>query len=152
MNKTWITIAVFIAVVLIGFGVYYTLSLRGMSETAEFAKQAELVNEEMKKYEFLKDMYADDYYPNFLVDKGRDILIRLCKTIEARQPKTHVELYQLTHAATEEFNTLDNELQQNDSEIETVARDIIGLDFEAIAKSYGFTDADPEELIATRDW
>ena len=38
------------------------------------------------------------------------------------------------------------------SEIETAARDCIAVDFEFISKSYGFIEADVEELIATRDW
>jgi hypothetical protein len=41
---------------------------------------------------------------------------------------------------------------ENDSEIETVARDCIGMDFEFIANAYGFENVDVEELIATRDW
>ncbi|EIG26584.1 DUF5713 family protein, partial [Neisseria sicca] len=41
---------------------------------------------------------------------------------------------------------------ENDSEIETVARDTIATDMEYIAQSYGFEDADIEELVAPRDW
>jgi len=46
---------------------------------------------------------------------------------------------------------LQEEFYENDSEIETAARECIAMDFEFIAKSYGF-EADSEELIATRDW
>ena len=60
-------------------------------------------------------------------------------------------LYALTHAATEEFNALAEEFEENDSELETAAREAIAEDFEWIAKAYGF-DADIEELIAPRDW
>ena len=96
-------------------------------------------------------MYLDNYYPNFLVDKGKVILIRLCETIKSTQPQLLAELYQLTHAATNEFNDLQEEFWANDSEIETMARDSIATDFEYIAKAYGF-DPDLEELVATRDW
>ena len=37
-------------------------------------------------------------------------------------------------------------------QIETVARDTIATDMEYIAQSYGFEDADIEELVAPRDW
>ena len=58
-------------------------------------------------------------------------------------------LYALTHAATEEFNALAEEFEENDSELETAAREAIAEDFEWIAKAYG-VDADIEELIAPR--
>jgi hypothetical protein len=57
----------------------------------------------------------------------------------------------LTHAATDEFNTLAEAFYEHDSEIETVARECIAGDFAFVASAYGF-DADIEELIATRDW
>lgn len=96
-------------------------------------------------------MYDDYYFPNHLVDKGKSILVNLCFEIETKQPKTLQDLYTLTHLATEKFNDLQEEFYENDSEIETAARESIAEDFEFIANSYGF-DADIEELIATRDW
>jgi hypothetical protein len=114
--------------------------------------QQELSNVTVKSYSFLKEMYEDDYFPNNLVDKGRKILIDLCWQIEQRQPNNLSELYALTHAATNQFNDLQEEFEENDSEIETGARECIGMDFDFIAKTYGFEDADIEELIATRDW
>ena len=96
-------------------------------------------------------MYADDYFPNQVVDKGRDILFNLCLKIEADQPKNLAHLYELTHAATDDFNDLQDDFDSQGSEIETGARECIAADFEFIANAYGF-DADVEELIATRDW
>lgn len=115
-------------------------------------KQTDLTNEQAKNHPFLREMYEDGYYPNNLVDKGKEILITLCFQIEQKQPKNLEELYTLTHAATDQFNDLQEEFDENDSEIETVARECIGADFEFIANAYGFKDADIEELIATRDW
>jgi hypothetical protein len=114
-------------------------------------QQTELQNEAVKSYKFLKDMYDDDYFPNFLVDKAKIILINLCFQIENKQPKNLEELYKLTHLATDKFNELQGEFEENDSEIETGARECIAMDFDFIAKAYNF-DADLEELIATRDW
>ena len=67
-------------------------------------------------------------------------------------PKISTPYNELTHAATERFNELAEEFDENDSEIETVARDTIATDMEYIAQSYGFEDADIEELVAPRDW
>ena len=68
------------------------------------------------------------------------------------QPENLDGLYSLTHAATERFNELAEEFDEGGSEIETVARDTIATDMEYIAQSYGFEDADIEELVAPRDW
>lgn len=114
-------------------------------------KQTTLANEAVRNHSFLKGMYEDSYFPDHLVDKGTDILVSLCAQIEAQQPQDLEELYQLTHAATDAFNDLQEEFEDNDSEIETVARDCIGQDFDFIAQAYGF-EADVEELIATREW
>ena len=109
-------------------------------------------NQDIKDYPFLEEMYEDEYFPDFLVDKGKNILLQLSEDIEHQQPETLEELYALTHAATEQFNELAEEFEDNDSEIETAARDCIGTDFYEIVKIYGFEEADIEELIATRDW
>ncbi len=111
-----------------------------------------ITNEQLKTHAFLQGMTRDPYFPAHLVDKGKKILERLCEEIERQRPQDEAALYVLTHAATEEFNTLAEEFADNDSEIETAARDCIATDFEFIAKAYGFGEADIEELVATRDW
>lgn len=108
-------------------------------------------NEAILGYQFLAEMYEDKYFPNFLVDKGRDILLKLCLEIESQQPESDEDVYRLTHKATESFNQLAMEFYENDSEIETAARDAIGTDFDFILTTYGF-NLDVEEAIAPRDW
>ncbi len=115
-------------------------------------KQEELTNEKTKNYSFLEEMYQDAYFPKNCVDMGKEILIDLCVQIEDNSPSGLEELYKLTHAATERFNDLAVVFDDHDSEIETVARDCIGNDFSFIAASYGFVEADGEELISGRDW
>ncbi|MFF7047104.1 DUF5713 family protein [Streptomyces griseorubiginosus] len=97
---------------------------------------------------FLDALHRDGWYPDRAVDLGKQILLRLCASIEADRPADLAALYVLTQAATEEFN----ELQDDDFDIETVAREEIAEEFWFIARTYGFEDADVEELIATRDW
>ena len=96
-------------------------------------------------------MLNDDYFPNDLVLEGVEILKHLCVEIEHEKPKTLEKLYILTHNATEKFNQLDEKMQENGSEIETMAREWIAEEFGLIAKSYGFA-ADIEDLIEPRDW
>jgi len=111
-----------------------------------------LSNESMKNYSFLKDMYNDDYFPNFLVDKIKVILIELCEKIEKEAPNSPESLFVLTHAATKKINDLDEEFEDNDSELETGARESMGEDFENIVRAYGFNDVDVEDVIAPREW
>ncbi|MGQ4268070.1 DUF5713 family protein [Nocardiopsis changdeensis] len=101
---------------------------------------------------YLEGMVRDSYFPPHLVAKGQAILRALDARIAEDRPADLPALYALTHAATEEFNDLNEEFWAADSEIETVARDVIGMDIFRIARAHGFTDADIEELIAPRDW
>ncbi|WAX76696.1 DUF5713 family protein [Streptomyces sp. KMM 9044] len=111
-----------------------------------------LTNAQVTAHPFLRDLYRDGYYPDHVVDRGRDILLALCARIEAERPAGLPALHLLTHAATEEFNDLKTVFVEAGSEIETVAREAIAEDFWFVAQSYGFTDADVEELIAPREW
>jgi hypothetical protein len=113
---------------------------------------SELANEQIKSHAFLQCMYQDAYFPKHLVDKGKQILVRLCERIENEKPADEAALYVLTHAATNDFNDLAEEFIEADSEMETGARECIASDFDFIAKAYGFANADMEELIGTRDW
>ncbi|MEW2354312.1 DUF5713 family protein [Spirillospora sp. NPDC029432] len=111
-----------------------------------------LTNRQVAGHAFLKGMYDDGYFPDHLVDKGKAILLGLCERIEAERPSDLAALYTLTQAATEEFNALAEEFYAADSEIETVARELIAEDFGFVASVYGYPEADVEKLIATRDW
>jgi hypothetical protein len=108
----------------------------------------DISNQQVTAHPFLKGLYADGYYPDHAVDRGKEILLRLCERIEAERPADLTALYILTHAATDEFN----DLQDDDFDIETVAREEIAEDFWFVAQAYGFADAAVEELVATRDW
>lgn len=109
-------------------------------------------NTTMKNYEFLKGMYSDGYFPDFLVDKIKTILVELCGTIESENPQSNEELLKFTHAATDRINELEEEFEENESELETGAREAMAEDFDYIVKAYDFSDVDIEDVIATREW
>ncbi|MGW1467105.1 DUF5713 family protein [Streptomyces sp. NPDC002308] len=111
-----------------------------------------ITNQQVAGHAFLRQMYEDPYFPDRLVDRGKAILLRLCERVEAERPSDLESLYALTHTATEEFNLLDREFVAAGSEIETVAREQICEDLFFVASAYGFTEADAEELAASRDW
>ncbi len=114
-------------------------------------RQEDLKNEKVRKYRILEGMYNDSYFPKKSVDKVKAVLLEFCFNIEKSKPKNLEQLYELSHTATGKINDLQEDFYQNESEIETVAREVIALDFEFISKSYGFK-ADEEELISNRDW
>lgn len=101
-------------------------------------------------FEYLPEMYSDEYFPNFLVDKLREIIKQTVSFIE---DGTHsigdiqVSLDQMTR----KINDLQEDFENNDSEIETVARDSIGMTVERILKHFEI-DIDIEEAIRERDW
>ncbi len=111
-----------------------------------------ITNPVMKSYEFLTDMYEDEYFPDFLVDKCKEILVQLCEQIEDNEPPDTESLFELTHGAVDLINALEEEFEENDSELETGAREALAEDFAAILEAYGFADADLEDAISNREW
>lgn len=109
-------------------------------------------NEVVKVHNFLSEMYKDSYFPDFLVDKIKSILVDMCEQIESTNPSCDDELFRLTHAATERINELEEEFEENDIELETGARENIAENFDFLVKAYGFSDVDIEDVIAPREW
>ena len=96
-------------------------------------------------YKLLDEMYQDEYYPNFLVDKVKDELQKAINLLE-----TEIIQKKLDEAICA-INDLQEEFDENDSEIETVARDCIGETVGYILEWFGIP-IDVEEAIRERDW
>ena len=75
-----------------------------------------ITNQKMQTHMFLTEMYEDEYFPDFLVDKCKQIFVSLCEQIESSKPADTVSLFKLTHAAVESINQLVTEFEENDSE------------------------------------
>ena len=118
----------------------------------DMSNQSRLTNTKVKNHIFLKCMYNVAHFPSFLVDKCKNVLLELCEVIESQKPTSLDELYTFSHSATKKINDLEEEFLENDSEIETAAAECLALDFEFIAQSYGFENADVETLISGRNW
>lgn len=103
-----------------------------------------------ENYQLLADMYQDGYFPNFLVDKVKELLqnvIAYLETGEQDLEKIQKQFDEMTLAV----NDLQEEFEENDSEIETAARDSIGETVEYILKWFQI-DLDVEDAIQERDW
>ena len=77
-------------------------------------------------YKLLDEMYQDEYYPNFLVDKVKDELQKVIDLLESGETNTETVQEKLDEVVCA-INDLQEEFDENDSEIETVARDCIGV-------------------------
>ena len=94
-------------------------------------------------YKLLDEMYQDDYYPAFLVDK-------VIALLESGETDTEVVQETLDEAVCG-INDLQEEFDENDSEIETVARECIAATVAYILEWFGIP-IDTEEAIRERDW
>lgn len=113
--------------------------------------QSKLRNEAVRERAMLSTMYADEYFPDHVVNACKSVLVDMCHQIESERPQNVGALYVITHRATERLNDLQEVFDENGSELETAARESLGMEFDFIAKAYGF-EADVEALMAPREW
>ena len=103
-----------------------------------------------KNYKLLKEMYQDGYFPDFLVDKVKAELQKVIDLLERGETDREAVQEKLDEAVCA-INDLQEEFDENDSEIETVARDCIGESVAYILAWFGIP-IDVEEAIRERDW
>ena len=95
-------------------------------------------------------MYQDGYFPDFLVDKVKAELQKVIDLLERGETDREAVQEKLDEAVCA-INDLQEEFDENDSEIETVARDCIGESVGYILEWFGIP-IDVEEAIRERDW
>ncbi len=101
-------------------------------------------------FKYLEEMYNDSYFPNFLVDKVKEQIVKVVSFLESgthTNDEIQVKLDEMTLA----INDLQEEFDQNASEIETAARDSIGTTVEDILTFFEI-EIDIETAIQERDW
>lgn len=101
-------------------------------------------------YKLLDEMYQDDYYPTFLVNKVKDELQKVIDVLESGETDTEA-VQEALDAAVCGINDLQEEFDENGSEIETVARECIAADVAYILEWFDIP-IDTEEAIRERDW
>lgn len=101
-------------------------------------------------YKLLDEMYRDEYYPDFLVDKVNGELQKVIDLLETGETDTETIQAKLDEAVCA-INDLQEEFDENDSEIETVARECIAATVAYILEWFGIP-IDTEEAIRERDW
>ena len=95
-------------------------------------------------------MYQDEYFPDFLVDKVRDALQTVIDLLESGERDIDIVQEKLDEAVCT-INDLQEEFEENDSGIETVARDCIGETVSYMLEWFGIP-IDAEEALREREW
>ena len=101
-------------------------------------------------YILLEEMAHDDYYPGFLVEKVKEPIMRVVQVLERGETDQDIIQEKLDEMACA-INELEEEFEENDSELETVARDSIGATVAYILDWFQI-NIDVETAIRQRDW
>ena len=120
------------------------------SGVPKYIKGGNIVKKLDSEFNYLEDMYEDSFFPSFLVDKLKLHIVNVVHFIE-EGAHTKEEIQEKLDEMTIAINELQNEFYENDSEIETFARDSIGLTVERILQ-YFEIDIDIEEALRGREW
>lgn len=101
-------------------------------------------------YVLIEDMVDDDYYPEKCVEKVKKAIEKLIDFLEDGHTDV-AEIQEKLDEMTHTINDLEDDFEKNESEIETVARDSIGITIEYILNFFEI-DIDIETAIRERDW
>lgn len=103
-----------------------------------------------KNYELLAAMYRDGYFPNFLVDKIKELVQNIITFLETEEKDLQI-IQNKFDEMTLAINDLQAEFEENESELETVARESIAETVEYILQWFDI-GMDVEDAIGARDW
>ena len=101
-------------------------------------------------YDFLMEIYCDFYFPDFLVDKIKAELEKVVAFLETGVTDGK-QIQEKFDEMTIAINDLQEEFEENDSEIETSARESIAADVIEILNWFDI-DIDVEDALGERDW
>lgn len=99
---------------------------------------------------WLEDMYEDHYYPKFLVDKLKMVIMNMAEYLSAGGHDKE-EVQEKFDEMAININNLQEEFYENDSELETVARECIASDVQQLIEHFSL-DINIEEALREREW
>ncbi|EDO1151594.1 hypothetical protein FQS07_05045 [Listeria innocua] len=105
----------------------------------------------MAEIKYLEGMYQDSFFPTFLVDKLKQYMLDTVQFLEQGNHHDTEAIQGKLDEMTLAINDLQDEFYENDSELETGARDSIAETVISIL-SYYKIDIDIEEALRERDW
>lgn len=101
-------------------------------------------------YRLLEGLYNDGYFPDFLVDKIRGLMEEVIAVLEAGEQDLG-KIQEKFDGMTLAINDLEEEFEENGSELETAARESIGETVEYILQWFGI-GIGVEDAIREREW
>lgn len=101
-------------------------------------------------FEWLPEMYADDYFPTSEVDKVKAAIQKVVAFLEQGEASTK-KIQQKLDEMTLIINELQNDFAAHASEIETGARESIAETVERVL-AYFEVNIDIEDALGERDW
>lgn len=103
-----------------------------------------------ENYELLAAMYRDGYFPDFLVDKIKELVQNMISFLETEEKDLEIVQNKFDEM-TLSINDLQAEFEENESELETVARESIAETIEYILQWFDI-GIDVEDALGERDW
>jgi hypothetical protein len=101
-------------------------------------------------FDFLPEMYEDDYFPNSEVDKVKAAIQKVVTYLEKGETNPK-KVQKKLDAMTLTINDLQNDFIDHDSELETGAANAIAETVDRILAHFQ-VDIDIEEAIREREW
>lgn len=101
-------------------------------------------------YKLLDDLYFNEHYPVYFIDKLKSELLKIITLLESGEKNVEV-IQEKFDEITCAINDVEEELEANDNMIDTFARECIGGDIIYILEWFDIP-IDVEEAIRERDW
>jgi len=101
--------------------------------------------------ELLTPMFEDEYYPDELVSRIKQLLLQFSEKITASS-LSQTDIYSSAQEIIVHINKMKPKFEQMDSSLDDAAADYIAEAMMMVVQEAGYLDIDMEELVANREW
>ncbi|MCX0340874.1 DUF5713 family protein [Acinetobacter radioresistens] len=101
--------------------------------------------------ELLTPMFEDEYYPDELVSRIKQLLLQFSEKITASS-LSQTDMYSSAQEIIVQINKMKPKFEQMDSSLDDAAADYIAEAMMMVVQEAGYLDIDMEELVANREW
>ncbi|MCX0333737.1 DUF5713 family protein [Acinetobacter radioresistens] len=101
--------------------------------------------------ELLTPMFEDEYYPDELVSRIKQLLLQFSEKITASS-LIQTDIYSSAQEIIVQINKMKPKFEQMDSSLDDAAADYIAEAMMMVVQEAGYLDIDMEELVANREW
>ncbi|HAD68508.1 MAG TPA: hypothetical protein DCF90_01570 [Acinetobacter radioresistens] len=101
--------------------------------------------------ELLTPMFEDEYYPDELVSRIKQLLLQFSEKITASS-LIQTDIYSSAQEIIVQINKMNPKFEQMDSSLDDAAADYIAEAMMMVVQEAGYLDIDMEELVANREW